>query len=170
VIEPDRGGLLSAPDSRYNPAMAVRLIALLIVLTLTLVPQSPESVRKEIETGWAKAMEAMHNARSLEDLDEIDRTIDTGDWRGIAPGQPPKSWQELRKYGFEGNHATFQSAEFLIDTFQLNGDTAVVTGRLRTVSVKGNVSFIPLKETWKKTVVGWKRQIHQKFPAGETPR
>jgi hypothetical protein len=52
----------------------------------------------------------------------------------------------------------------------LNGDTAVLTGRLRVVNMKGDVSFVPLKETWKKTVMGWKRRIHQKFPPGETPQ
>jgi hypothetical protein len=149
--------------------MAVRLAALLVII-LPAFPQSPDAVRKEIQAAWAKAMEAMHNANSLEDIDEIDRSINTWDWHGFGPGQPPQTWQELRKYGFEGNRATFQSAEFLIDTCQVNGDTAIVTGRLRVVSVKGNISFIPLKETWKRTVIGWKRQLHQKFPPGETPR
>lgn len=63
-----------------------------------------------------------------------------------------------------------QSAQILIDTFRLDGDTVVFTGRLRTVNLKGNVGYIPLKETWKRTAIGWKRQIHQKFRPGETPK
>jgi hypothetical protein len=132
--------------------------------------QSPESVRKEIEASYARGLEAMKNARSMDDLDEINRTVDTQDWRTIVPGQQPRTWPELRKYGFEGLWAPFQAAEIHIDTFSLTGDTAVFTGRLRNVNMKGNVSWIPLKETWKHTVMGWKRQIHQKFNAGETPR
>jgi hypothetical protein len=58
----------------------------------------------------------------------------------------------------------------IIDTFQLSGDTVVFTGRLRNVNMKGEVAYIPLKEAWKRTVIGWKRQIHQKFRAGETPK
>jgi len=87
-----------------------------------------------------------------------------------VPGQQPRGWPELRKYGFEGLWSPMQSAELLIDTFELKGDTAVLTGHLRHVGVKGDVSLIPLKETWKRTVIGWKRQIHQKFPPGETPK
>jgi hypothetical protein len=112
----------------------------------------------------------MRQAKSLEDLDEINRSFDTQDWQSIVPGQQPRGWAELRKYGFEGLWQPMQLAELLIDTFEIKGDTAVLTGRLRHVGMNGNVSFIPLKETWKRTVMGWKRQIHQKFPPGETPK
>jgi hypothetical protein len=104
------------------------------------------------------------------DLDEINRSFDTQDWQSIVPGQQPRGWPELRKYGFAGLTAPFQSAEILIDTFELEGDTAVLTGKLRNVSLNGKVSFIPLKETWKRTVMGWKRQVHQKFLPGESPK
>jgi hypothetical protein len=117
-----------------------------------------------------KALEAMRQAKSLQDLDELNRSFDTQDWLSIAPGQQPRGWTELRKYGFEGLWAPFRSAELLIDTFELKGDTAVLTGRLHHVGMQGNVAEIPLKETWKRTLMGWKRQIHQKFPPGETPK
>ena len=66
--------------------------------------------------------------------------------------------------------APSQSTEFIVDSFEFVGDTAVLKGRLRNVNMKGNVAFIPLKETFRKTVIGWKRQIHQKFAPGETPK
>jgi len=132
--------------------------------------QSADSVKREIETSYARALEAMRQAKSMADLDEIDRTFDTQDWQSISPGQQPTNWQSLRKYPFEESWAPFQSAEILIDTFELAGDTAAFTGRLRTVNMKGAASFIPVKETWKRTVIGWKRQVHQKFRPGETPK
>ena len=56
-----------------------------------------------------------------------------------------------------------------MDSFELNGDAAILKGKLRNVGINGNVSMIPLKETFRRTVMGWKRQIHQKFRPGETP-
>ena len=137
---------------------------------LTARAESADAVRNEIQAAYVRALDAMRQAKTIEDLDEINRSFDTQDWQSIAPGQQPRGWAELRKYGFEGLWAPFQSIELLIDTFEWKGDTAVLTGRLRTVGMKGNVGFVPLKETWKKTVMGWKRQIHQKFPPGETPK
>jgi len=152
--------------------MIVRLTALLLALTFTPPVQSSDAVatRKEIEQAYVKALDALRRAKSMQDLDEMNRSFDTADWQSIAPGQSPRSWQDLRKYGFEGLWAPFQSSELIIDTFELQGDTAILTGKLRQVGMKGNVSLIPLKETWKKTLMGWKRQIHQKFAPGETPR
>jgi hypothetical protein len=66
------------------------------------VAQSPDSVRKEIETFYARALEALHNAKSMDDLYEISRAFDTQDWQSISPGQQPQ-----------------------IDTFELTGDIAV---------------------------------------------
>jgi hypothetical protein len=143
---------------------------MVVFIGSTALAQSPEAVRQEIEASYVKALDSMRRAKSLEDLDELNRSFDTQDWQSIVPGQQPRGWPELRKYGFEGLWAPFQSAAFIIDTFQLTGDTVVLTGHLRHVGMKGDVALIPLKETWKRTVVGWKRQIHQKFPAGETPK
>src|SRR5438067_13513517 len=132
--------------------------------------QSPETVGKEIVASYARALNAFQHAKSMEDLDEINRSFDTLDWKSIVPGQQPRGWADLRKYGFEGLWAPFQAADLHIDTFEVTCDTAVLTGRLRNVNMKGDVAWIPLKETWKHTAVGWKRQIHQKFNAGETPK
>jgi len=150
--------------------MTARVTALLLAVAFTARTQSPDTVRQEIQALYVKALEAMRNAKSMDDLDELDRSFDTQDWQSLTPGQSPRGWQELRKYGFEGLWAPFQSSELIIDTFELKGDTAVLTGKLRQVGMKGNIAVIPLKETWKKTLMGWKRQIHQKFPPGETPR
>jgi hypothetical protein len=149
----------------------LRRIALVLCAVATLAAaQSPDEVRKEIEAAYAKALEATRQAKSMDDLDEIDRTFDTRDWQSISPGQDPRTWQDLRKYSFESSWAPFQSAQLIIDTFEFHGSTAVLTGRLRNVNMKGDVAFIPLKETWRLTVIGWKRQVHQKFRAGGTPR
>lgn len=148
----------------------VRAVALgLLGLTL-LAAETSDVVRSEIQALYVRALEALRNAKSIEDLDEINRSFDTQDWQSLAPGQQPRSWQDLRKYGFAGLTAPFRSAEILIDTFEVTGDTAVLTGKLRNVNMKGEVALIPLKETWRKTVMGWKRQIHQKFRPGETPK
>jgi len=164
------GGLNPPPSVGYTAAMTGRLLALAVAITLAANSQSVEAVRKEIEASYAKALDALRNAKSMEDLDEMNRSLDTVDWQSIVPGKSPRGWQELRKYGFVGLWAPFQSSQLTIDTFSVNGDTAVLTGHLRQVGMKGNVSLIPLKETWKKTIMGWKRQIHQKFPPGETPK
>ena len=151
--------------------LPVRPVVILFALTTSLaVAQSADTVRKEIEATYAKALEAMRVAKSMDDLDEIDRWVHTPDWRTMPPGQQPRGWAELRKYGFEGLWAPFQSGQILIDTFELTGDTVVFTGRLRSVNMKGNASYIPLKETWKRTATGWRQQVHQKFNAGETPK
>ena len=148
----------------------MRVPVLIAIACLAAPAQSPEIARKEIESSYVKALEAMRLAKSMDDLDEINRSFDTQDWQSIVPGQQPRGWAELRKYGYEGLWQPMQSAQLLIDTFELKGDTAVLTGHLRHVGMNGNVALIPLKETWKRTVMGWKRQIHQKFAAGETPK
>ena len=147
-----------------------RYLSLTMMAVTLAFAQSPESVRKEIEASYIRALEATRNAKSTADLDEINRTFDTADWLSITPGQQPRHWEDLRKYPFEELLAPSQSAELIIDTFEVSGDTAVLPGKLKNVNMKGDVAFIPLKETWKHTVIGWKRQIHQKFRAGETPK
>jgi hypothetical protein len=131
--------------------------------------ESPDVIRKEIEASYARALDAMLHAKSMQDLDEMNHSFDTLDWRSISPGQQPRTWEDLRQYGFAGIWAPFQSLQFIVDSFELNGDAAILKGRLRTVNMKGDVGFVPLKETFRRTVMGWKRQIHQKFRPGETP-
>jgi hypothetical protein len=68
------------------------LAALLVALTLTARSQSPDSAdaRKEIEAAYAKALDALRHAKSMADLDELDRSFDTQDWQSIVPGQSPR--------------------------------------------------------------------------------
>jgi hypothetical protein len=142
----------------------VRCFAVVLIVGASLAwAQSPDAARKEIEASYAKVLDALKHAKSMDDLDEINRSFDTLEWRSITPDNPTQGWPDLRKYGFENLWAPFQSAEMIIDTFELSGDIVVFTGRLRNVNMKGEVAYIPLKETWK-------RQIHQKFRAGETPK
>lgn len=148
-----------------------RSAVVLFALFSSLAPaMDSDATRKEIEASYIRALDALKHAKSIEDLDEINRTFDTLDWQSIVPGQEPRGWPELRRYGFEGLRAPFKSAELIIETFEVTGDVGVLTGKLRYVNLQDNVALIPLKETWKKTVIGWKRQIHQKFRAGETPK
>jgi len=149
--------------------MAFRAALLIVAAVGMAGAESPDEVRRQIETSYATTLEALRQAKTLDDLDEINRSFDTLDWRSISPGQQPRSWQDLRRFGFSGLWAPFRSAEFIIDRFDLNGDTAVLRGRLRTVNMKGETGFTTLKETFRRTVMGWKRQVHEKFRPGETP-
>jgi hypothetical protein len=124
--------------------------------------QSPEAVRQEIAASYVKATEALRLARSIDDLDELNRSFDTSDWISIVPGRSPQTWSDLRKYPFAGLTAPFDSMTLLIDKFDLEGDTAILNGSLR-VSNAGQVVRVPLKETWVKTVIGWKRKVHEKL-------
>jgi hypothetical protein len=150
--------------------MPARPILLFLAASLLLSAQPADAVRREIEAAYAKVFVALKNARSMDDLDEINRTFDTFDWQTISPGQSPRAWSDLRQYGFKGLWTPFQSEEFQIEKFELNGDTAVLTGKLRHVGTTGSVSFIPLKETWRRTVMGWKRAVHEKLAAPPPPR
>jgi hypothetical protein len=89
--------------------------ALVVFIGSTALAQSPEAVRQEIEASYVKALDSMRRAKSLEDLDELNRSFDTQDWQSIVPGQQPRGWPELRNYGFEGLWAPFQSAALIID-------------------------------------------------------
>ncbi len=149
--------------------MAFRAALLIAAAVGIAAAESPDEVRRQIEKLYATTLEALRQAKTMDDLDEINRSFDTLDWQSISPGQQPRSWQDLRQYGFAGLWAPFRSAEFIVDRFELNGETAVLRGRLRTVNMKGETGFIPLKETFHRTVMGWKRQVHQKFRPGETP-
>jgi len=142
--------------------MANMRLLLLTVIGSVALAQSPADVRREIEGQYAKATEALRTAKSIEDMDEINRSFDTQDWQSLVPGQPPRSWAELRKYGLESLRAPFDSMTLRIEKFELSGTTAVLTGTLRVVS-NGSAVIVPLTETWRKTPMGWKRQIHQKL-------
>src|SRR3954453_8025283 len=120
----------------------MRFAFVLALVSLTASGQSQEAVRKEIEAAYVKALDAMRQAKSMDDLDEINRSFDTQDWQSIVPGQQPRGWAELGKDGFEGLWQPMQSAELLIDTFEVKGDTAILTGHLRHVGTKGDVAMI----------------------------
>jgi hypothetical protein len=141
---------------------ALRAAPLLIASLCLGFAESTNDIQREIEASYAKATEALRMAKSIEDLDEMNRSLDTQDWQSIVPGQPPHSWTELRKYGFEALRAPFDSMTLQIATLQVSGDTAVLNGKLRVVT-HGNAVLVPLTETWRRTVIGWNRQIHHKL-------
>jgi hypothetical protein len=68
-----------------------RLGLIAAIATALALAQSPNEIRKEIERAYARALEALQRAKSMEDLDEINRTFDTLDWQSIVPGQQPRS-------------------------------------------------------------------------------
>lgn len=111
---------------------------------------------------YARASAALRQAKSIEDLDEINRSFDTQDWTSIVPGQEPRGWPELRKYGFANLFAPFESMELRTERVEITGETAILTGKLRVVS-GGKASLVPLKETWRRTPFGWKRAVHEKL-------
>jgi len=139
----------------------MRLLVLALIGSIGFA-QSAADVRREIESQYAKAIEALRTAKSMEDLDELNRSFDTQDWQSIVPGQQPQSWADLRKYGFEAINARFDSMKLQVETFDLSGDTAVLTGKLHVVQ-NGSALVVPLTETWRRTPLGWKRQIHHKL-------
>jgi len=145
-----------------------KILALFLLASVGFA-QSPADVQREIEDLYKKAIEALRTAKSIEDLDELNRSFDTQDWQSIVPGQQAQSWAELRKYGFENINAPFDSMTLQIEKFELTGNTAVLTGKLHVVT-KGSAVQVPLSETWRKTPMGWKRQIHHKLapPTPET--
>src|ERR1700754_1628560 len=68
----------------------LRFLAIVLCAVVALAAaQSPAEVRKEIEAAYVKALDATRQAKSMDDLDEIDRTFNTRDWQSISPGQPP---------------------------------------------------------------------------------
>lgn len=150
--------------------MLTRVSLCCLWTSLALTAQSTEVVRRQIEDAYEKSVEALRKSKTIEDLDEINRSFDTRDWQSIVPGRVPWSWNDLRKYPLETLIAPFDSMTLQIETFEVKGDTAMLAGNLRVVN-KGSVSLVPLKETWVKTVVGWKRKIHEKLgpPVRENP-
>ena len=141
--------------------MPVRLLCL-ICASFVLRAQSNEDVRKQIETSYARALAALHESKTIEDLDEINRSLDTRDWVSIAPNRAPWDWEFTRTHPFESLTAPFDSSALVIETLEVQGNTATLTGKLRVVS-NGRAMLVPLKETWVKTVIGWKRKVHQKL-------
>ena len=59
------------------------------------IAHSTDSVRDDIAEFYESALEAARNAKSMADLDEINRTFDTQDWQSISPGQQPTDWQTV---------------------------------------------------------------------------
>jgi hypothetical protein len=147
----------------------VRCFAVVLIVGASLAwAQSPDAARKEIEASYAKVLDALKHAKSMDDLDEINRSFDTMDWRSITPDNPrlarsAEVWFRKRvgSVPIRGNDHRYVSTV---------GRHRGVHGQAAQCEHEGRVAYIPLKETWKRTVIGWKRQMHQKFRAGETPK
>src|SRR5947209_5500194 len=105
-----------------------RPLCWLILAPLSLRGESPSDVRKQIEAAYEKSLKALHEAKSVEDLDEISRSLDTRDWKSIVPGREPWTWEDLRKHPFETLTAPFDSAALIIENLEVQGDTALLSG------------------------------------------
>ena len=136
--------------------------------------------RKEIESAYTQSTQAMKQAKTMDDLDAMNKAMDTSDWVSIMPGQKPQTWEQLRRYGFQNLNQPFDETSFLIDCFTMTGeDAAIVQGTVRVTAAivdqqgqfgaKGErhtiVTTAPIRDTWVKTPDGWRRKIHKKLAA-----
>lgn len=125
-----------------------------LMLSVSLRAESPSHILTGIEHRYTLAFEQFHEAKSLDDLDSINRWFDTADWQSIANGQPARTWSELRKYGFKGLW-TADKIEWRIIAFRLIEGGAEVEMRIGPFRVV---------DTWRETPQGWRRSRHEKFP------
>jgi hypothetical protein len=77
--------------------------------------ESSDEARRRIENLIRGGARCASSREDMDDLDEMNRSNDTLDWRSISPGQQPRAWEEFRRYGFGELRAPFRSAEFSID-------------------------------------------------------
>ena len=160
----------------------LRLAALLPFLIAGLLKADGGPARKEIESACAQSIQAMKQAKTMDDLDAMNKAMNTPDWVGIMPGQKPQTWEQLRRYGFENLNQPFDETSFLIDRFTMTGeDAAIVQGTVRVTATlvdqrgqfgaKGEkhtiVTTAPIRDTCVKTPDGWRRKIHEKLVANK---
>jgi hypothetical protein len=127
------------------------------------------AVRKEIEDTYQRALATLARAKTPEDLDAVNRLIDTPDWRSIVADGPPRSWPELRS-GMASMLAQPQPESAIrIVKFTLATDTAVVIARVgspRHID-DGQRRHVLVRDTWIRTAEGWRRKQHQKPAPGK---
>jgi hypothetical protein len=126
-----------------------------LMLAAHLSAESPSQILTGIEHRYTLAFEQFHEAKSLEDLDNINRWLDTTDWQSIVNGQPARSWADLRKYGFKGLWSA-EKNEWRIVAFRV----------LETGGAEVEMRIGPFRviDTWRQTPQGWRRSRHEKFP------
>ena len=144
---------------------------MLFVTTTALMWADDGPVRKEIQAAYTRSIQGMRQAKTMDDLDALNKAMDTPDWVSIMPGQPPRTWAQLRSYGFENLNPPFDEMSFPIDTFTMKGEgAAIVQGTMRVTATvvdqrgqfgpKGEkhdiVSTAPIRDTWVKMSEGWR--------------
>ena len=158
------------------------LVLVLFVITATLMRGDVGPVRNQIQAAYTRSIQAMRQAKTIDDLDAMNQAIDTPDWVSIMPGQPPRTWAQLRSYGFANLNPPFDEMSFAIDTLTMKGQgTAIVQGNMRVTATVVNqrgqfgpkgekndiVSTAPIRDTWVKTPEGWRRSLHEKLVANK---
>lgn len=138
----------------YAVILQRRIVVLAFTFASLLLAETPGQILTNIEQRYTLAFEQFHEAKSLEDLDSINRWLDTPDWQSISNGQPARTWSDLRKYGFKGLWNAGK-IEWRVVAFRLTDGGAEVEMRIGPFRVV---------DTWRQTPQGWRRSRHEKFP------
>ncbi|HXA66219.1 MAG TPA: hypothetical protein VNV82_13760 [Bryobacteraceae bacterium] len=150
-------------------AIPVRLFCAFLAVELLLCAEDAASVRKEIETTYDRTLRAQRAAKTAEDLDANERTIDTPDWLSIVNDGAPQHWIDLRA-GVIATLGHPDEVAIRVVKFTLAGDHATVIARVgapKDVSDDADRSrYALIRDTWIKTNLGWRRKMHEKPAPG----
>ncbi len=142
-----------------------RIVALaLLAALLSGAAETADDTRKLLESQYVRMFDALRSAKSMEDLDAQTKEFETDDCVSVMPGQKPRTWKQLREFGFEAlTSGPKDKMEFRVEKFSMpNEDTAVLEG---VMQISGNKLVIsaPIRDTWVRTEKGWRRKIHEKL-------
>jgi hypothetical protein len=143
--------------------MFVRAISLSLLSVSLLAAADAVVARNAIQATYDRALKAMSEAKSGEDLDAINRATDTPDWVSIVNNGPPQHWSDLRP-GTIQSLGHFGPTAIRIVKFTLNGDTAIVIAR---VGAPEGANSVLVRDTWVKMPAGWRRKMHEKPAPGK---
>ena len=127
-------------------------------------------VFNEIQATYDRTIRGQLTAKTPEDLDANERLIDTPDWVSIVNDGAPQHWADLRA-GVIAMLGHPEDITIKILKLTIAGDRAVVIARVgapKDVSGDGDRSRPALiRDTWSKTSVGWRRNVHEKPARGK---
>lgn len=121
-------------------------------------------VRRSLEAIYPKMFEGLRSAKTMADLDAQSREFETSDWVSVMPGQKPRTWEQLRAFGFEAlTSGPKDGMKFEVVKFTMpDENTAVLEGTMRISDSKVEITA-PIRDTWIRTEAGWRRKIHEKL-------
>ena len=148
----------------------MRFLAVIFVSASLFAADNADSVRKEIEATYQRALQAQREAKRVEDLDLMARNIDTPDWISIVDDGQPQHWQDIRPTLIVLLGQPVPAIGIRILKFTLAGEKAIViarVGALARVNASDPTNTRLVRDTWVKTDAGWRRKLHEKPPAGK---